>query len=104
MRCGSCIITTLETYLMNRDVFDSRGLKPLKVILDTEASRKALEKVMHPQYAARLAKLGALLPWLAEELASNGLDGVRNRLHGSAGARKTVKKYTKPSKECWRTI
>jgi DNA-directed RNA polymerase subunit RPC12/RpoP/outer membrane biosynthesis protein TonB len=85
MRCGSCIITTLETYLMNRDVFDSRGLKPLKVILDIEASRKALEKVMHPQYAARLAKLGALLPWLAEELASNGLEGVRNRLHGLLG-------------------
>jgi rRNA maturation endonuclease Nob1 len=85
MRCGSCIITTLETYLMNRDVFDSRGLKPLKVILDIEASRKVLEKVMHPQYAARLAKLGALLPWLAEELASNGLEGVRNRLHGLLG-------------------
>jgi rRNA maturation endonuclease Nob1 len=82
MRCGSCIITTLETYFMNRYVFDSRGLKPFKIILDIEASRKALEKVMHPQYAARLAKLGALLPWLAEELASNGLDGVRNRLHG----------------------
>ena len=63
-----------------KDIFEGRGLKVKHVFLD-ETARKDLENVIGQQYATRLAKVGALLPWLAEELGGgNWRESVRKRL------------------------
>jgi hypothetical protein len=84
---GNSFVITKEMYQMEkvRKELDRRGFVPCYITLDLEASRKALEKIVRPECAARLAKVGALLPWFPEELGKNGLDGVRRRLHEMLG-------------------
>jgi hypothetical protein len=79
---GTVWIITEEMYNMEevRKGFEEKGYKPVKAKLDTEASRRRLEKIMHPKHAAKLAVAGALIPWLADELRANGWEGVRRRL------------------------
>jgi hypothetical protein len=79
---GTVWIITEEMYNMNdiRKEFEKSGYKALKAVLDVEASRKRLEKIMHPKHAAKLAVAGALIPWLADELKANGWEGVKRRL------------------------
>jgi hypothetical protein len=79
---GTVWIITEEMYNMNdiRKEFEKAGYKALKAVLDVEASRKRLEKIMHPKHAAKLAVAGALIPWLADELKANGWEGVKRRL------------------------
>jgi hypothetical protein len=67
-------------YEMTEQRFEKRGYKKMYVLVDTESARKILEKVIDPHRANILAKAGALLPWLADELANNGLEGVRGQL------------------------
>jgi hypothetical protein len=79
---GTVWIITEEMYNMNdiRKEFEKAGYKALKAVLDVEASRKRLEKIMHPKHAAKLAVAGALIPWLADELEASGWEGVKRRL------------------------
>ncbi len=77
---GSVYIITLEMYEMTEQWFEKRGYKKMYVLVDTESARKMLEKVIDLHRANILAKAGALLPWLADELANNGLEGVREQL------------------------
>jgi hypothetical protein len=79
---GTVWIITEEMYNMEevRKGFEEKGYKPVKAKLDTEASRRRLEKIMHPKHAAKLAVAGALIPWLADELGSRGWEGVREKL------------------------
>jgi uncharacterized OB-fold protein len=85
---GIAWVITEEVYNMEevRKEFEEKGYKPVKAKLDTEASRRRLEKIMHPKHAAKLAVAGALIPWLADELGANGWEGVRRRLIDLLGA------------------
>jgi uncharacterized OB-fold protein len=79
---GAVWIITEEMYDMDevRKEFEDKGYRPVKAKLDTEGSRKRLEKIMHPKHAEKLAFAGALIPWLADELETHGWEGVYKKL------------------------
>jgi uncharacterized OB-fold protein len=79
---GAVWIITEEMYSMDevRKEFEDKGYRPVKAKLDTEGSRKRLEKIMHPKHAEKLAFAGALIPWLADELETHGWEGVYKKL------------------------
>jgi hypothetical protein len=83
---GSSIVTTVETYELLAEVFRARGFKPIRVILDIEGSRKALEQAGCGIYVAeRLAKLNALVPELAEMVGREDMEGMRKIFYDMLG-------------------
>jgi hypothetical protein len=95
---GTVWIITEEMYGMEevKAELDKRGFRAKAVLLDVEGARRRLERAIlawlsrrgfegdirghAARLAARLAKAGALIPWLAEELEAKGWEGVKRRL------------------------
>jgi hypothetical protein len=95
---GTVWIITEEMYGMEevKAELDKRGFRAKAVLLDVEGARRRLERAIlawlsrrgfegdirghAARLAARLAKAGALIPWLAEELEANGWEGVKRKL------------------------
>jgi hypothetical protein len=102
---GTVWIITEEMYWMEevKAELDRRGFKAKSVLLDVEGARRKLERAIMAwlsrrgfegdirrhaaKHAAKLAKAGALIPWLADELEANGWEGVKRRLIELLGER-----------------
>jgi hypothetical protein len=80
---GDVFIITVEMYMIEevRRALIKRGFEAMLVMFDEESAREELEKITHPKRAARCAKLAAMIPWLTHELAKNGFEGVKRKLH-----------------------
>jgi hypothetical protein len=102
---GTVWIITEEMYWMEevKAELDRRGFKAKSVLLDVEGARRKLERAIMAwlsrrgfegdiqrfaaKHAAKLAKAGALIPWLPDELEANGWEGVKRRLIELLGER-----------------
>jgi hypothetical protein len=102
---GTVWIITEEMYGMEevKAELDRRGFKAKSVLLDVEGARRKLERAimawlsrrgfegdiqrLAAKHAAKLAKAGALIPWLPDELEANGWEGVKRRLIELLGER-----------------
>jgi hypothetical protein len=102
---GTVWIITEEMYGMEevKAELDRRGFRAKSVLLDVEGARRKLERAIMSwlsrrrfegdirghaaRLAAKLAKAGALIPWLADELEANGWEGVKRRLIQLLGER-----------------
>jgi hypothetical protein len=83
---GDSVVTTVETYELLAEVFRARGFKPIRVILDIEGSRKALEQAgCGPYLVEKLAKLNALVPELAEMVGRGDMEAVGRLFHDMLG-------------------
>jgi hypothetical protein len=100
---GTVWMITEEMYGMEevKAELDRRGFKA--VLLYVEGARRKLERAimawlsrrrfegdilrLAARHAAKLAKAGALIPWLADELEANGWEGVKRRLIELLGER-----------------